>query len=240
MEMAKITLKPFAVLFLLLGTFLMGLSANGQAGTEPPQIVKVEERHEDKIVLEFTHDTWLDAPDGVDLQTPSLGFKAYLFSDYTFGKSDLSFAWGIGVSVDNVRSNAVFVQDVSADGEVGPQTLIPFEEGYEWERNKFVTTYLELPIEFRYIKSGRNPFKLALGLRAGVMLSNHQKIIDTEGKRKFYDFDDINRFRYGLSARLGVGKIQLTGFYSLVPLIETNKGTDVIPISLGLAFTFIK
>ena len=80
----------------------------------------------------------------------------------------------------------------------------------------------------------------AAGLRIGYMLSNYQKIIDTEGKRKFYDFEDINALRYGLSARLGVGKVQLTGFYSLVPLIDPNRGSDVIPISLGLAFTFIK
>ncbi len=210
------------------------------APRERPVIVKIEDRWEDKVVLELTHDTWLNAPSGVDYSIPSLGFKAYLFSDYSFGKSDFSFAWGLGVASENVRSNAAFVQEVGTDGSVGPQVLTPFPEGYEWERNKFVSTFLELPIELRYIQTGRSPFKAALGFRLGYMLSNHQKIIDTEGKRKFYDFNDMQRFRYGVSARIGVGKVQATGYYSLVPLVERGRGTEVVPISLGLAFTFIK
>lgn len=239
MAMAKISLSSVLVFFSLFLS-LLSLSAKAQEAKERPQIVRIEDRHEDKIVLELTHDSWLNTPEGVEPRVPSIGFKGYFFSDYSFGKSDFSFAWGLGVSVDNVHSNAVFIQEVESDGTVGEQLLTPFPEGYEWQRNKFVTTYIELPLELRYIKTGRNPFKLAAGFRVGYMLSNHQKIIDTEGKRKFYDFEDINALRYGLSARLGVGKVQLTGFYSLVPLIDPARGSDVIPISLGLAFTFIK
>ncbi len=239
--MATNTLIPrFIPVLVALALLLPGLTANAQDEPEKPRIVKIEDRWEDKIVLELTHDTWLNAPAGVEFRAPSLGFKGYLFSDYSFGKSDFSFAWGLGVSVDNVRSNAEWVQEVQPNGEVGDQVLTPFPEGYEYEKHKFVTTFIELPLELRYIKTGRNPFKMAVGFRLGYMLSNHQKIADTEGKRKFYDFDDMNSFRYGLSARLGVGKIQLTGFYSLVPLVEPDKGTDVVAVSMGLAFTFIK
>lgn len=219
-----------------------GLSAKAQdGGNERPPAEKIYDRHEDKIVLEIVNDMWLNLPDGVDLRGFSPGVKVYLFSDYSFGKSDVSFAWGLGVSVDNVHSNAVFVQDVAEDGTVGDQVLTPFSEGYEYDKNKFVTTFIELPLELRYIKTGRNPFKLAAGFRVGYMVSNHQKIIDTEGKRKFYDFDDMNRLRYGVSARLGVGMVQLTGFYSLVPLVEKGRGTDdLTAFSVGLSFTFIK
>lgn len=230
---------------LILAGLMVHVSICVQSQDDPtssaaPRIVKIEDRWEDKIVLEITNDMWLNTPEGVELNSFSPGFKGYFFSDYSFGKSDFSWAWGLGVSVDNVRSNAAFILSVNEDGSLGDQVLTPFPEGYEFERNKFVTTYLELPIEFRYIKTGRNPFKFAAGFRVGYMLSNHQKIIDTDGKRKFYDFDNINDFRYGVSARIGVGKIQLTGFYSLVPLIEADKGTDLIPVSIGLAFTFIK
>lgn len=239
--MAKNTLIPrFTPGLIAVVMILAGLAANAQDEQEKPRIVRVEDRWEDKIVLELTHDTWLNAPAGVEFRTPSLGFKGYLFSDYSFGKSDFSFAWGLGVSIDNVRSNAQWVQELLPNGELGDQVLTPFPEGYEYDKHKFVTTFIELPLELRYIQTGRNPFKLAVGFRLGYMLSNHQKIVDTEGKRKFYDFEDMNSFRYGLSARLGVGKVQLTGFYSLVPLVEPSKGTDVVAVSMGLAFTFIK
>jgi len=242
MGMAKITLNVLRAAALTAVCCSFGLSANAQdEDGERPPVVKVYDRHEDKIVLEITNDMWLNLPDGVDLRGFSPGVKVYLFSDYTFGKSDVSFAWGLGVSVDNVHSNAEFIQDEAEEGVAGDQVLTPFAEGYEYDKNKFVTTFIELPLELRYIKTGPNPFKIAAGFRVGYMVSNHQKIIDTEGKRKFYDFDNMNRLRYGVSARLGVGMVQLTGFYSLVPLIEEGKGTeDLTAVSLGLSFTFIK
>lgn len=204
------------------------------------RIKKVVDRIDDKIVLEITNDMWLNTPDGVELKTPSIGFKGYFFTDYTFGQeSNFSFAWGLGISADNVHSNAALVQEEFPDGEVGDQELVPFDENYDYEKNKFATTYLEIPIEFRYISKGKYPFKMAAGFRIGYLLANKQKIIDTDGKRKYFDFDDITKFRYGVSGRIGVGPVQLTGFYSLVPLID-NDSSDIIPVSIGLALTFIR
>lgn len=243
MGMAKVFGRfLIAVLPGSLGVLFFAFSAKGQeADSTSTQIIKIIDRAEDKIVLEFTNDMWLNVPEGVELRPFSPGFKAYLFSDYQLFKSDFSLAWGLGVSVDNVHSNAVFEQEVAEDGTVGDQNLTPFPEGYEYEKNKFVTTFIELPLEFRYIHTGRRPFKAAAGFRVGYMVSNHQKIIDTEGKRKFYDYDDLNRWRYGVSARVGVGPVQVTAFYSLVPLVESGRSTDEFTaFSIGLALTVIK
>jgi hypothetical protein len=236
----ELRIKTIGLLGLLI--FLCSAKATyAQRDATEPRRVDVElDRWEDKIVLAITHDFWLDTPNGVNFRMPSLGFKAHFFSDYAFKDGIVSFAWGFGVSSDNVHSNAMFVQESFEDGTVGDQILTPFPEEYEYETSKFNTTYLEIPIEFRVITKGRSPFKFAAGFKVGYMVGNKWKIIDTEGKRKYFDFDHMNKLRYGATARLGVGKVQLTGFYSLVPLIEPGKGTEVIPVSLGLAFTFIK
>lgn len=236
----ELRIKTIGMLGLL--TFLCSANATyAQRDATEPRRVEVElDRWEDKLVLSLTHDFWLDTPNDVDVRMPSLGFKAHFFSDYAFKDGIVSFAWGFGVSSDNVHSNAMFVQESFEDGEVGDQILTPFPEEYEYETSKFNTTYLEIPIEFRVITKGRSPFKFAAGFKVGYMVGNKWKIIDTEGKRKYFDFDHMNKLRYGATARLGVGKVQLTGFYSLVPLVEPGKGTEVIPVSLGLAFTFIK
>lgn len=230
------------LVLLTLLTFLGGGSASyAQRDASEPRRVEVElDRWEDKLVLALTHDFWLDVPDGVDVRVPSIGFNAHFFSDYAFKDGIVSFAWGFGVSSDNVHSNAMFVQEAFEDGTVGDQILTVFPDEYEYETSKFNTTYLEIPIEFRVITKGRSPFKFAAGFKVGYMVGNKWKIIDTEGKRKYFDFDHMNKLRYGLTARLGVGKVQLMGFYSLVPLIEPGLGTEVIPVSVGLAFTFIK
>src|SRR5690554_1165517 len=224
-------------LILLAGFFLLAITAVvAQNEDDEKVIVRVYDRYDDKLVFEITNDMWLDMPAGVKLRGFSPGFKGYFYTDYTFGReSIISFAWGFEISADNVHSNAVLVQEEFPNGDLGDQTLTPFPEEYEYEKNKFVTTYLELPIELRVITKGRSPFKFAAGFRLGYLLSDHQKIIDTDGKRKIYDFNDVTTWRYGVSARIGVGKVQVSGFYSLVPLVEGSDNT--IPFSIGISLT---
>jgi hypothetical protein len=219
-------------------TLFICLSAKAQS--DSTVIVRVEDRYDDKLILELTNDMWLDLPEGVELEVPSIGFKAHFYSDYTFGRnSNVSFAWGIGISADNVHSNAALVQE-EIDGETGDQMIVPFDDDYEYEKNKHATTYLELPLELRYIGKGRSAFRFAVGFRVGYLLGDKQKLIDSRGKRKIYDFEHITTFRYGVNARIGVGKVALTAFYSLTPLIEEGKGTQVIPFSVGIAFIPIR
>ncbi|NEN22092.1 PorT family protein [Cryomorpha ignava] len=231
-------MKKFTLLVAIFLLFTPTLLAQDQEKKETV-IVRILDRHDDKLVFEITNDMWLDLPAGVELRGFSPGFKGYFYSDYTFGaNSNVSFAWGFGISADNVHSNAILVQEEFPNGDLGEQELVAYPDDYDYEKNKFVTTYLELPVELRYIAKGRSPFKIAAGFRLGYLLSDHQKIIDTDGKRKIYDFNDVTTWRYGVSARIGVGKIQVTGFYSLVSLIE---GSDsVIPFSVGIALTPIR
>jgi len=213
------------------------LSLLGNAQTDSTQIKRVKDRYDDKLVVELTQDMWVNLPQGVQMRFPSFGFKGYFFTDYTFGlESNFSCAWGFGVSADNYHSNAEFRQDRLQDGSLGDQVLTPFEEGYEYELNKHTATYIEIPLELRFIAKGRNAFRWAVGFRVGYLIADKQKIIDNQGKRKFYNYDNLMRFRYGVNTRIGVGKVSLTGFYSLVPFIEEGKGSQITPISVGLAF----
>jgi hypothetical protein len=237
MELAKIVRIVKHVLSITIVLFC--LSANAQS--DSIVIIPIKDRYDDKLILELTNDMWLDLPDGVELRPVSIGFKGYFYTDYTFGReSNVSFAWGLGISADNVHSNAELVQEEFEDGTTGDQILTPFDENYEYETNKHTTTYLELPLELRFIAKGRNAFRFAVGFRVGYLLSDKQKIIDTRGKRKIYDFEHVTTFRYGVNARIGIGKVALTGFYSLTPLIEEGKGTQVIPISVGIAIVPFK
>lgn len=218
----------------------ISFSLYAQEPEEEVVIVKLYDRSEDKIVIEFTNDMWLDLPAGVELRPYSPGFNFYLFSDYQFGESPLSFAWGLGMRSDNVHSNGTFVLHVDEETNDSEQILTPFPDDYEYEKNKFVSTYVELPVEFRLITEGKHPFRLITGFKVGYMVSNHHKIKDTEGKAKFYDFENINRFHYGVTAKIGYSFFAITGFYSLTPLINPSEGTPLIPYSIGIAIMPIK
>jgi hypothetical protein len=53
---------------------------------------------------------------------------------------------------------------------------------------------------------------------------------------KFKDVRNIEKFRYGVTARFGWKFINLTGFYSLTGLFKKGKGPDLYPISVGISF----
>src|SRR6056297_3114667 len=86
MELAKNSQIKQLLIALMVGLFC--LSAKAQSDT----IVRVEDRYDDKLILEFTNDMWLDLPEGVELRPVSIGFKGHFYSDYTFGRrSNVSF-----------------------------------------------------------------------------------------------------------------------------------------------------
>ncbi|MEM9053003.1 MAG: porin family protein [Bacteroidota bacterium] len=233
MELAKDSLVKICII-LFAGIFAC---VNCFSQKDSTRVERIKDRYDDKVIVELTNDMWLDLPDGVEMRVPSLGFKGYFFTDYTFGRnSNVSFAWGLGVSADNYHSNAEFRQEEFEDGSTGDQILTPFEDDYEYELNKHTATYIELPLELRFIAKGRNAFRFAVGFRLGYLIADKQKIIDTRGKRKLYDYDNLTEFRYGVNARIGVGRVALTGFYSLVPFIEEGQGSQIIPISVGIAY----
>lgn len=205
---------------------------------------------QDRFVVQFTNDMWLDAPDSVEFRNVSLGFSAYIMHDYAFGESALSFAWGYGFSSHNIHSNGEFRTDTL---EGTAQSIFrPFPENYSYRKNKLSVNYLEIPIELR-LRTGKRKerktwdyqaekesvgpqFNMAIGARIGYSINVHTKTIDDAGKRKFYGVDYLQPLRYGLTARIGFGSIALTGFYSLTPLIKEGRGTQVIPVSVGVAW----
>lgn len=189
---------------------------------------------QDRFLLSFNNDMWLDVPEGVELRPYSPGISTHIMYDYRFGKSPISFAWGYGFSSHNVHSNAAFVTD-SLNGDEFIK-LVPFDNSYSYKKNKLSTNYVEIPLELRLRTKGDNQFKLYLGGKVGYLVSAHTKTKDNDGKRKFYGMDNINELQYGVTAKIGLNMIALSGYYALTPLLEEGKGDQFTPISIGLTF----
>ena len=66
-----------------------------------------------------------------------------------------------------------------------------------------------------------------------------QKIVDDGGKRKYYQLPNLLRYRYGLSAKIGVGRFNLSGFYSLSPLLKEGRGPELVPFTIGLSVVLL-
>jgi len=112
------------------------------------------------------------------------------------------------------------------------------------EKSKFSTTYATVPILLEVHTSGsqHKGMVFAAGIIGGAKLGSNTKIVYKENgdkkKDKVRNDYNLNPFRYGVTARFGVGDWLVYGTYYLTPLFEKNKGPELYPISVGLALSF--
>jgi hypothetical protein len=173
----------------------------------------------------------------------SAGIDLYLMKDI-FGKNyPVSFAGGIGISVQNYKNNSMLIS--TADSlffEKIPDTV-------DYRKNKFATVYIDIPIEFRLrtrpLVKKRN-LKIAFGFKIGYNIQRYTKYDGdnylgitnyTTVKYKVYDIKNILPYRYGVFTRLGYGKFSLSAYYSLTPLFDINKAEEITAFNIGLSIT---
>jgi hypothetical protein len=191
---------------------------------------------QDRFIFELQTGMFLAPVAGMEIRPWSPGLNAYIMYDYQLGKSPISFAWGYGFSSFNIHINGRFIEDTLQTGFVNFQ---PFSDDYSWKKNKISVNFLEIPIEFRLRTRTQSIFKISLGGKFGYAVNIHTKTVDDEGKRKFYQVPELNRFRYGLTARIGVGRFSAYGFYSLSPFLKHNRGTELTPVAIGLTIQLL-
>ena len=158
------------------------------------------------LMFDFGFNFWNDAPDVYEtkwLGSNSIGI--YYSKRFEISKH-IAFHLNPGISIDKYASegNATWLRD--SDGDVSFDSLT----SANFAKNKLVTTYAELPVEFRIhplgTKEGEGWF-IGLGAFAGRRIAAHTKIkyqvAQGEYKEKLFDDFDTVDFRYGVQARFG-------------------------------------
>lgn len=190
----------------------------------------------DRIVLEYTFDQWQHDINLLKVRWYSRGFNAYFMYDILLGKQKrFSVAPGIGVGTSSIFTNSALHKDTTGTW------LLPRTDSYK--KNKIGLTYLDIPLEWRYRSKPNhrnNSFKIAIGVKAGLLVDGKTKVKqkNTDGDMKVYKekrYEDFNRFRYGVTLRVGYGPFSIIGFYSLSKVFEKGKGNDITPYSIGIA-----
>ena len=133
--------------------------------------------------------------------------------------------------------------------ELNNNVIIPFDYTVEFvpaiypTKSKLSTTYITVPLilEFQVpSQKKKNRFFISGGVIGGLKVGSHTKVVyrDEGSKQKDKVRDDFNLspFRYGVTARIGMGPLNLFGNYYFTPLFENNKGPELYPFSIGLRF----
>ena len=203
------------------------------------------------FVLEFGINNALEAPDKFDLALwGSRTVNIYYTYELRLGQSKFSVVPGIGLSLERFKfKNGA---TLGYDAEDSLKLLLPQETTLGGERkSQLITNYVDVPLELRFTTNPDDPnrsFKAAIGGRIGYMYDAFTKMKykdDGETKQlKDKQNFNLNRFRYGVYGKLGIGNFSLFGYYNLTPLFEEGEGpyqgnlvTDFQTVTVGISLS---
>ncbi len=221
--------KLFPRSIIIIFSFIFIFSSNpGQS-----QVVNESAKKKISIGVGMFTDIWQNLPAGIKTRTINQGVNVFATYNLAFGKSNFSFAVGLGIRVQNMYGN------FQVKGYNDSIQLARIPDSISYQRSKLVLPYLELPIEFRF----KTKYKLAIGLgfKVGYMLPAHTKwvgedyLFNTTDKLRvsFRDVKYLEKFSYGPTFRIGYKWFHLNAYYSLSNIFTKNRGPQISPISVG-------
>lgn len=227
----RLLLNLFCLCVLLLEAATLMAQDSDSLTAEPRRYAN---RGRDRVIIDINTDQWVESIPGVTLKQWSPGANLYYMADYIFLNSAFSLAIGFGLGSTNFHSNA---SPRPASNGPAPETtdLVPFNANATYKTNKMSANYLEMPIELRLRTRRRTTWRLYGGFKVGYLVNFHTKLKDDSGKYKEYNTRYIRPYRFGPMARVGIGKINFSAFYSMSSLFEDGRGPEITPFTLGFS-----
>ncbi|MFT6359539.1 MAG: hypothetical protein ACJAYJ_003771 [Saprospiraceae bacterium] len=111
------------------------------------------------------------------------------------------------------------------------------------KKNKLKTTFLQVPVMLTWVPGKRESYFVSAGVYGGLMIGSKQKIkLENGDKIKNRDDFNLNKVRYGLEARVGLGPIAFYAQYSLQDLFQDGTGPvsangtslNLTPLNIGI------
>ncbi|MCD4664521.1 MAG: PorT family protein [Bacteroidales bacterium] len=202
------------------------------------QKISEEAKRKFQFGFDIYTDFWQERPGELDIKSLNPGVNVVGSYNFIFGNGNLSFSPGLGLGVHNMYSNSL-TRTVNDSTYFKPVEEIA--ESVSYKKAKFTATYLDIPIELRF--KSKSQFRIAVGFKFGFLLKaqtkykgddylegNADRVIYKKGRIK-----NVEKNRYGFTARIGYKWLNLWGYYQLSSLFVTNKGPQMYPISLGIS-----
>jgi hypothetical protein len=201
--------------------------------TGQAQVVNAATKKKISIGVGLFNDFWLNPPTDMKVRAINQGVQVFGTYNMPFGKSNFSFAIGVGISIHNLYWNYRF------QGDSVSFQFVKIEDSLDYKRSKLTMPYVEVPLEFR-LKTN-NKISVGIGFKVGYMVYAHAKYVGDDYlfnsantlKASFKGIQNIEKFAYGPTLRLGYKWFNVSGYYSLSSVFQKGKGPDMYPISVG-------
>jgi len=157
---------------------------------------------------------------------------------YKIYKEYVAITTGLGLQFNRYA----FIR--SAQLQSNTDSVFAIDTKIDYTKNLLRMTYLTLPLmlEFNTSSNPAKSFHMAVGALLGYKLGKAKlvqkyEIANVSIQNLFKQSFNVNDFQYGLTARIGYGKVNVFANYNLSTAFKGNKTLAVQPFSLG--FTLI-
>jgi hypothetical protein len=184
------------------------------------------------FVVEFGLNRDIEAPSNFSLFLwGSRATNIYYQYDIRILQSRMSFVPGFGLSLERFAFKRQRTIGYDDNGDVRLFNYTTSSPTPGIKKSMLVTNYVSVPLELRYSTKPEDPsrsFKAGVGFRVGYMYDSFSKVKyredgETKVLKDKQNFN-LNRFRYGVFAKVGGGNFAVFGHYNLTNLFEDGKG----------------
>ncbi len=162
-------------------------------------------------------------------------------------KSRISFNPGIGLSLERWKFTNGFTLAPTPISD-GSYPLVPAKDLYPngtVKRSMLVNNYIEAPLEFRYDTNPEDiarSFNVSIGGRIGYLYDSFTKVDYTDNGEdksvKEKQLHGMNRIRYGMYGRVGLGGFSFFAYYNISPMFQDGKGpvqSNMNSVTMGIS-----
>jgi len=215
--------------------FLLTIPAFSQ---EEPDFNAVDSLYrEDQFYFAFTYNILRHKPTGVSQNKFAPSFSAGFLRDMPINKRrNFAIAAGLGYSINDYN------YDLLIDQSSGTLTYAP-NGNIDFDKNKLILHYLELPIEVRWRTSRPEShifWRVYGGFKFSYLVFDRQKFQSDSSKYSVSNNQDLNELQLGTYLAVGNNTWNLTAYYGLTPLYKSaeinGRPIDLQTLNIGLMF----
>lgn len=227
-------------LFIAIICFLGLTSVNAQDNLSPfPQVIDSLYR-EDQFYLGITYNLLNNKPNEVKQNGFSSGFNFGFIRDMPINKRrNKSIGVGLGLSFNSYNQNL----QISSNQNKLAYSILDNDD-INYSKNKFYTSVIELPIEFRWRTSTATEYsfwRIYTGVKLGYVFNSSSKYEGEPDNIYLNDVNSVNSLQYGLTLSAGYNTWNFHLYYGLNSLFDDTAFVNTHQINsnavkIGLMF----
>ena len=220
------------------------LLAPGLYAQEEPAIPLVVDSlyREDQIYFGFTYNLVVGQPTEINSSQFSGGFHTGFIRDFPLNSQrNIALGVGLGWSIDTYGQNLFIGKAESGDNSY---FQILDRNRIDFDRNRFSTQSIDLPIQFRWRTSTPESYKfwrIYAGLRPSYVYYFNSKFVQNGNSIRQTNISELERLRLGATFTFGYNTFNFYFYYSLNSFFNKdavidNEQIDLRALQVGLMF----